>query len=207
MKLKLLTFLIATFSVLLSLWGLGYIFFIFHVANTTPQATDQKTEAIIVLTGGANRINEGLDLLASGNAPKLFITGVNRNVAQKDLINKWAHKNKPKNLCCIELDYEATDTKENAQEIEKWVIKNKIKSLRLVTSDYHFIRAHLETKNLLDDNVEIIQHPVTSQNTYNGKWHFLSLTFREYNKTLLIWTRLDHKKGHKKITTKNHQEN
>ncbi len=191
MKLKILTFLIAAFSVLFSLWGLGYIFFIFNVASAKPQLIEQKTDAIVVLTGGPNRINEGLNLLADGKAPKLFITGVNKTTSQKDLINQWTRKDKPNNLCCIELDYEATNTEENAEEIQKWIEKNKVKSIRLITSDYHSVRAYLETKDLLE-GVEIIQHPVTSQASYNSRWHFWTLTFKEYNKTLLIWTRLDH---------------
>lgn len=193
MKLKTLTFLIAIFSALMALWGLGYIFFLFQISNATPESPDQKTEAIIVLTGGSNRINEGLDMLASDGAPKLFITGVNENVSKKDLINKWPKKNKPKDLCCIELDYKATDTKENAIETEKWIEKNDIKSIRLITSDYHSVRAYLEIKDRLD-GVEIIQHPVSSYNTYSSRWHYWTLTFKEYNKTLLIWMGLKHNK-------------
>ena len=194
MKLKILTFLVAAFSVLLTLWGLGYIFFLFNVASAKPELTSQKTDAIIVLTGGPSRISEGLNLLADNNAPILFITGVNKNASKQDLINQWTRTNKPKNLCCIELDYEATNTEENAKEIKTWVDKNEIKSIRLVTSDYHSIRAYLETRDLLSDDIKIIQHPVASENSYNSRLHFWTLTFKEYNKTLLIWTRLDHKK-------------
>ena len=42
--------------------------------------SDSKTDAIVVLTGGSERLTEGLALLAGGQARKLFISGVYRGV-------------------------------------------------------------------------------------------------------------------------------
>ena len=195
MKLKLLTFLLASFSVLLAIWGLGFILFVLSVLNSEPAPKAQKTEAIVALTGGAGRIDTAIELLAQGTSDKLFITGVNPNVTKGMLIKRWkkstkAKPNKDLN-CCIYIDYEAENTEQNAQETQKWVEKHDIDSIRLVTSDYHMTRSYLETKDLLSD-VEIYKHPVSQLNKVDSRLHFWHLVFTEYNKTLLIWTRLNH---------------
>ena len=48
-------------------------------------ADDRPTDAIVVLTGGANRIERGLDLLQRGRAKRLLVSGVDRTVRPVDL--------------------------------------------------------------------------------------------------------------------------
>ena len=173
------------FFTLLILWGLGFLWFSTTIAMTTSDAESKKTEAIIVLTGGNGRINEGLDLLADKLAPKLFISGVHKDVTNADIFKSWKNPTTPA-PCCITLGYNSTDTISNATEVEQWVQEHNIDSFRLVTSSYHMPRAILEIRARLPD-ISIIKHPVLTDDFESWKGSFWTLTFSEYNKTLLRW--------------------
>lgn len=175
---------VPTFTLLL-LWGLGWLWFATSIAFATPEQGKQKTEAIVVLTGGNGRVNEALDLLHQKLAPKLFISGVHKDTTKDDIYKSWKNKS-ARHPCCVSLGYHANDTLENAQETKEWVEKNKIQTLRLVTSSYHMPRAYLEISKTLP-NREIIQHPVFSDDFQPWEGRFWTLTFSEYNKTLVRW--------------------
>lgn len=179
MFLKTISFFAMTLLTLFILWAGGFFWFATNVNFAKPKNANIETDAIVVLTGGTKRIDEGIKLLKNTKTTDLFISGVNPDVEQKDLIND-------ETLCCITLGYKATNTEGNAAEVEKWVTANNIKTIRLVTSNYHMIRAMLEFQKLMPD-LEIISHPVTptGYNIWDKK--FWPITFSEYNKTLLIW--------------------
>lgn len=186
MTLKLFNFIFLTFLTVLLLWVLGWLWFATSIAIAQVSEDKTKTDAIIVLTGGHGRVDAGLDLLASGLAPKLFISGVNQDVVKADIFQNWKNKNINKKPCCVYLGYKSTDTISNAIEVQEWVSENKINSLRLVTSSYHMPRAYLEVRSLLSD-IKIIKHPVFP--TYSNFWKapFWKITFTEYNKTIIRW--------------------
>src|SRR4249920_1873389 len=53
----------------------GSVWFAFHVASKeTP--LDRVADGIVALTGGASRISDAVELLASGRGQRLLITGV-----------------------------------------------------------------------------------------------------------------------------------
>ena len=129
--------------------------------NSQPDhATDHKptheyADAIIVLTGGANRINAGLDLLDEQRASYLFISGTDQRVTTEKLLSIWG-KTTDKPPCCVVLGYKAKNTKQNATEAYEWIKDNNIKSIILVTSYYHMPRAKIEFfKTLEDTNVTV----------------------------------------------------
>ena len=118
---------------LLSLWLCGLILFENKI-NGYDKDEQRKTDAIVVLTGGRNRIAESIRLLNDNLAEKLFISGVSDNVSIKDIEAKVKiHINNPEK---VELGYKAHDTIGNAREIKEWIEKNNITSVRLVTSNY-----------------------------------------------------------------------
>ena len=170
------------------LWLAGWILFLIGVTVAHPDKIDEPTDAIIVLTGGQNRINTGLDLLAAGKAHYLFISGVNKDVKTEELVRLW----KPKFEyipCCIVLGVSANDTEGNAKESSEWVREQGVSSVRLVTSNYHLPRAWLEFTHALPRHT-IISHPIKPTSADYDSKHFLRLSFGEYNKTLLTWARL-----------------
>ena len=70
-----LLLLMIVIGVLAFAWLVGLIRF----ASTIPDAPadmSKKAEAIVVLTGGSGRLDEGLKLLAEGHADQLFVSGV-----------------------------------------------------------------------------------------------------------------------------------
>jgi uncharacterized SAM-binding protein YcdF (DUF218 family) len=145
----------------------------------------KSTQAIIVLTGGNGRINEGLNMLAQKIAPTLFISGVNKDTTKKDIFNSWKNPTSTK-PCCLTLGYKSTDTITNATEVKQWVTDNNIDEFHLVTSSYHMPRAAMEIRNQLPEK-SIIKHPVFSDDFQSWKGRFWKLTFSEYNKFLIRW--------------------
>lgn len=182
---KLFNFVLLALFTLFIVWGVGWLWFATTIAMTEPNQDDTHTQAIIVLTGGNGRINEGLDLLTQKAAPKIFISGVHKDVTKKHILKNWKNPSSTK-PCCISLGYKSTDTISNAIEVKEWVIENNISSFILVTSSYHMPRAFMEIERLLP-NKKIIKHPVFSNDFEAWKGRFWELTFSEYNKTILRW--------------------
>ena len=173
-------------GILMSVWFIGYFFFMITITKHKPLYENKKTDAIIVVTGGSGRINEGLDLLAKGNAHHLFISGVGKNVQVKELYKLWKGEESDIN-CCVTLDHVARNTRGNAQETKKWMVSKGYRSLRLVTSSYHMPRAWLEFHHEMP-SATIILHPAKDSFKDYGDKFFL-LVWQEYNKSLLTYFR------------------
>ena len=156
---------------LLLAWILGFAWF----ALFLPQpATLAKTDGVVVLTGGAGRIDRGLKILESGKAQRLLISGVDLDVKPVELAAEY---DRPMRLfdCCVDLGFRAVDTRSNALETARWVSKYKLKSLRLVTHDWHMRRARLELDQVLPASVIVTNDAVPTQPS-------LLVLFKEYNK-------------------------
>ena len=164
-------FLSRAFSLLLLIYLLGYAVF----GVTLPRGVDnQRTDAIVVLTGGSNRLERGFALLQRRAAPKMLISGVARTVRPKELAvaynieERWLD-------CCVTLGREAYDTRSNAEEVADWVARNRIRSIRLVTNDSHMARARYEVRRRTSTDLRIVGDPVPSEPSFTG-------LFVEYNK-------------------------
>ncbi len=152
-------------------WLLGFVAF----ALFLPQPADMtKTDGVVVLTGGAKRIDRGLEILEKRKARRMLISGVDLDVKPAELAAEYRRPIKLFN-CCIDLGFRAVDTRSNALETARWVARNNVKSLRLVTHDWHMRRAMLELSIALPDDVEVIQDAVPTQPTF-------AILFREYHK-------------------------
>lgn len=183
---RILSFITMAVLTLVVFWGIGFTWFSVSVATMKPPAGNAA--AVIVLTGGDQRIRTGIDLLLNGRAQRLFISGVNKQTRMADLIAMKPALSE-KSICCVRLGYAAENTKENAQETAQWIKKNNIDSILLVTSAYHMHRAKLEFHRKIK-NVVITSYPVvTDEETWRTE-KFWRLTFEEYNKTLLVWLNL-----------------
>ena len=166
-------------------WLAGLIWF---GANMPRQAGDRtlRTEAIIVLTGGAQRLVEGGRLLTSGKAGWLFVSGGNTGVGKKALL-RVAGIDKPRLAGFVILGYRARNTRQNAQESAQWIKDRGFTSIRLVTANYHMRRAALEFRRVLP-RIRIVTHPVFPHPVNPGPWWqnmtALSVVAGEYNKYL-----------------------
>lgn len=174
------------FFIILCIWIGGFCFFN-HKINNFDIDTTKKTDAIIVLTGGRNRITEAVKLFNKQQAKYLFISGVAKDVTLENIKNTQGLKiNNTQNIA---IGHNADNTVENATETNEWIKKNNIRSIRLVTSNYHIYRSLIEFKNRLN-NIEILLHPVYSQyieKKWWTSWQSFSLIFKEYNKFICAY--------------------
>ncbi|MEN3792913.1 YdcF family protein [Fulvimarina sp. MAC3] len=102
-----------------------------------------KADAIVVLTGGANRIERALTLLKNGYGKRLLISGVNENTSAS-AIARMTNTDLALFKCCVDIDVAALDTVGNAMEAVRWAARNNFNDLILVTSDYHMQRSLIE---------------------------------------------------------------
>ncbi len=171
--------------ILFLLWFSGFVAFN-HRINDFEIDDTQKADAIVVLTGGRNRLKEAVKLLNNKKADKMFVSGVFKDTSLKAL-----QKRKDVEIINSEnitLDKKSTNTVENAIEASSWVKDNKIKSIYLVTSNYHMPRSMAEF-NYRNPKLEIISYPVYSDKVSKEwwkSWRTFALLAGEYNKFLYV---------------------
>ena len=166
--------IVRAFSFLILLYALGYALF---VVLLPAEADDRRTDAIVVLTGGAKRLERGLDLLERGRAERMLISGVERTVRPVELAERY-QADEALFDCCVDLGRESVDTRSNADETGRWLGRHKFRTVRLVTTDWHMPRARFELSRRIGDDVELIGDAVSSNPSFRQ-------LFTEYNKYLL----------------------
>jgi uncharacterized SAM-binding protein YcdF (DUF218 family) len=140
-------------------------------------AGNQRTDAIVVLTGGSGRLERGFDLVERGLSRRLLISGVERTVRPNELAAAY-DVDAQMFECCIILGRESFDTRSNADEVARWVQRRRIRSIRLVTNDLHMPRAGYELRKRVGGDVSIIADAVPTDPDFGQ-------IFVEYNKYLL----------------------
>jgi uncharacterized SAM-binding protein YcdF (DUF218 family) len=181
MKLRLLW---ALALALLLLWLAGFIWFLRAVQESAAQAG--ATDAIVVLTGGTERVETGFRLLEEGVAPRLFVSGVHSDSRLADLA-RGAGIDPGKLAGRVELGHAAASTRGNAVEIAAWAKPRDINSIRLVTAGYHMPRARTELRRTMPA-LRVVPHPVTPARLRNDgalwQWRNWGLLLSEYCKFL-----------------------
>ena len=159
---------------LLLAYGIGYAAFALMLPKP---AGDERTDAIVVLTGGSGRLDRGFELIERGLARRMLISGVARTVRPRDLVAVYDVD--PRLFqCCITLGREAFDTRSNADEVARWLEREPVRSIRLVTNDLHMRRARYELEKRIGGAVSIVSDAVPTSPD-------LRQIFVEYNKFLL----------------------
>ena len=169
-------------------WFSGFCLFNRKINSYVPDYTT-KTDAIVALTGGKNRIAESIKILNDGLSDKLFISGVSEKNTIKDI--EQATKISAIDESKITLGKKAHNTIENASEAFEWIQNNNIEYIRLVTSYYHIPRSLQEFK-LYGLRKKILPHPVYSQNVpreWWKNWGTFKLIASEYNKYAIVYIR------------------
>ena len=166
--------LLLLFVALLGVWAGGFWFFVRQI-YAYPRDESTKTEAIIVLTGGRNRITEAGKLYNRKLADKLFISGVNKRVSLNQIERRNEISLQAKSR--VQLGQKAKDTIGNAEESMEWINQNN-----------HIPRSLLEFRSRLPE-LEIIAYPVYSENVQQQwwrSWGSFTLLATEYNKYLYV---------------------
>ena len=172
-------------------WFCGFFFFVYSIPSKVEDPTT-ITDAIVVLTGGGDRIKTGVTLLEQGLSKKLFISGVKKGVNFDILMNRQNIEKEiwQENISQTQLGYLAHNTEQNAQETSDWVKQQgSIQSLRLVTADYHINRSLLEFGRAFP-TLKIIPHPVVSLKGPHGFVNYY-IMIAEYHKFLFAWVKIN----------------
>ncbi len=180
----------ALIALLAAVWLTGLV----RYAAALPREVsdlERGTDAIVVLTGGSERLTQGLDLLTEEKAQKLFISGVYRGVDITELFR--VRQQSPEEFsCCVALGHEADNTRGNAVETAAWMEQQGFRSLRLVTASYHMPRSLLEFRHAMPE-VAIVPHPVFPETFKQEDWWLWPgsayLLISEYSKYLVALTR------------------
>ena len=171
------------------LWLAGLVWFAEEIP-TKVDDPDSATDAIVVLTGGSERLRTGLALLAAGRAKKLFVSGVPREVEGAELLRVGGHA-RAELECCIALGHEADSTLGNAAETAAWMAAQNYTSLRLVTAAYHMPRSLLEFRHAMP-GIRVVPHPVFPERVKQHWWLWpgtAALIVGEYDKCLVALLR------------------
>ncbi|HEY4251218.1 MAG TPA: YdcF family protein [Roseomonas sp.] len=156
MKRLLLLFSVGPAAILAALFG-GFLWFQGYVA-ALPEAPEEKTDGIVVLTGGAERVETALRLLAQDRARLLLVTGAHRDASFADIAEASGFDPAPL-ADRVTIGRAAATTRGNAAETAAWVQAEDLRSIRVVTAGYHMPRALLELHRALPD-VRLVAHPV-----------------------------------------------
>jgi uncharacterized SAM-binding protein YcdF (DUF218 family) len=171
--------------------GVGFLAFAHAVKQAAP-ADPPVADAIVVLTGGEDRIEAGIKLLAKRKGKRLLISGVNPSTRAAEIERLTGYDRRLFD-CCIDFGYRAVDTITNAEETGAWAANWRFSRLILVTSSYHMPRSLLEFARVLPD-VELFPYPVVTRSLHLDAWwqhrHTARVMGVEYVKFLASAVRL-----------------
>lgn len=128
---------------------------------------EARTDAIVVLTGGSERLAAGLALLSQGQAEKLFISGVDRGTSREAIRARAGAAARFE--CCVVIGRDALNTEGNAGETAAWLRAQGYDSLRVVTASYHMPRSLLEMRRAMP-GITLVPHPVFPRRVKIESW-------------------------------------
>jgi uncharacterized SAM-binding protein YcdF (DUF218 family) len=173
------------------LFASGFFWFVRQIP-LAENAPARNADGIVVLTGGAFRINDALELLSTGYGRRLLITGVNRTTRAYEL-SRLMPEHRRWFTCCVDLDYSAINTIGNAVETRRWVEARRFKSLIVVTANFHIPRAMAELEHEIPD-AALVPHAVVSDRVKVESWPenpaTARLLFLEYLKYIVARVRM-----------------
>lgn len=154
--------------VLLVVTAIGFFRFTDRVAHLSLPVETEQVEAIVVLTGGYQRIDTAVDLLERGVGKRLLISGVNP-ATSGSAIKRATGANGELFSCCVDIGYQAIDTIGNAHETAGWIRKFGYKNILVVTNNYHIPRSLIELETASPD-VEFVGYPVSNTDLKTETW-------------------------------------
>lgn len=170
----------------------GFLAFASSVGGPSSGPPPARADAIVALTGGEDRIDEAVRLLAEGKGRRLLISGVNPRTSRADL-QRLAPGHEQQFDCCIDIGYWARDTLGNADEARAWADSHGFGSLIVVTSSYHMPRSLAELGRTMPE-MRLAPWPVAAHDFKPERWWRHRATARllvsEYLKLIPAMVRL-----------------
>ncbi len=145
----------------------GFLWFADSVATMRPPE-GARADAIIVLTGGYQRIDQAVGLLRDKVGKRLLISGVNPSTTRAQ-IRKMTQSSPDLFACCVDMGYKAIDTIGNANEAAGWIRDKGYTSIVVVTNNYHLHRSLHELRSASPDT-EFIAYPVINSDLSRTNW-------------------------------------
>lgn len=180
----------ASIVILALLLTAGSIVASFAIRMTDSAAAGNLPPTAVVFTGQFDRITRGLDLMASGQVQRLFISGVNAGAGidrmsfaqQFKLSEVLEAQLKAGNII---LAPQAQDTLENGCETARWLAQHPdVRSVLLITSRPHMPRATIALARATEFRL-----PIERLSVDNGNYDVIQTFIAEllkYTKTLLV---------------------
>ncbi|WP_164738394.1 YdcF family protein [Aquabacter cavernae] len=169
----------------------GFALFTARIASREPVVL-KPADGIVVLTGGASRVSDGIQLLAGGHGRRMLISGVNRTTSAEELRRTLPNGDTLLD-CCVDLGRKALNTWGNAIEVAEWTRSRDFRSLVVVTSSWHMPRALFELGRMMPE-VELISFPVVTDRMQDAQWwsepHTAKLLMKEYVKYLMAHAKI-----------------
>lgn len=151
----------------LALFFGGFLYFADLVTSLSPPP-DIKADAIVVLTGGSQRLNQAIELLSEGAGKRLLISGVHPTTTRNQ-IRRVTEGSDALFRCCVDIGYEALDTVGNAAETVDWIRKHGYRRILVVTNNYHMPRSLLELRRI-DPVTDFVAYPVVNSDLKARNW-------------------------------------
>jgi uncharacterized SAM-binding protein YcdF (DUF218 family) len=165
-------------------WVLGFAWFV-NLAGRGPRAP-AHTDGIVAFTGGPERVETALRLLAEGRADRLLLSGIGGDAELSELARRAGIDPLPL-ASRVTIDRAAATTRGNALATADWVHANGIHSLLVVTAAYHMPRALTELARTLP---EVTLYPLPVAQPERSTDPPLRLMAEEYIKFLATTTGL-----------------
>ena len=175
-------------ATLLALLGAGFVWFAIDARR--PEPIPPRAGGIVVLTGGAGRIELGLRLLAEQRADLLLISGTGPGALPDLLAGAGLGAEFAAQVAAqvvrnrVTLGRGARSTRGNARETAEWAATHDLHALIVVTSGYHMRRALLELRRTLPAAVALHPAPLVPHLPDGHDQVPLRLLVAEYGKWL-----------------------
>lgn len=151
----------------LALFFGGFLYFA-DLVTSLSAPPDIKADAIVVLTGGSQRLNQAIELLSEGAGKRLLISGVHHTTTRSQ-IRRITESSDSLFRCCVDIGYEALDTVGNAAETVDWIRKHGYRRVLVVTNNYHMPRSLLELRRA-DPVTDFVAYPVVNSDLKARNW-------------------------------------
>jgi uncharacterized SAM-binding protein YcdF (DUF218 family) len=154
-----------------ALGGAAFLGGLAQFAANLPQDAGRpsmRADAVVALTGGAQRIADGVALVTSGDGKRLLISGINEKAGRDEIVR---HTPALADImgCCVDLDYRARNTIGNAIEARRWARARGYRSIVVVTSNYHMPRTLAEFAHAMP-GMQLVPHPVITDSVDVRRW-------------------------------------
>jgi uncharacterized SAM-binding protein YcdF (DUF218 family) len=137
-------------------WLAGFGWFLYQ--GSREAAMPPHVDAIVVLTGGPDRVDVALRLLTSGAADRLLVSGAGEKTDLADLAHLSGMDPEPLERQ-ITLGHSARTTRGNALETASWAQAAQVKTLLVVTAWFHMPRALVELRRAMPAR-SLLPYPV-----------------------------------------------